>query len=100
MVDVNQAVIITAPPRPGPEYAIEYMNQLNRWLENLARIVSGPSYLRGTGLYLVGLPTSGYGLKPGEVFADAGILTIVRPDDIWAGGFSVSTELGTLTVTV
>jgi len=103
MVAPNQVVIIPPPPRPPPggEWTVDYGNQLNRWLENLARIVGGVNYGRFNGIYLASsFPTSGYGLYPGEVFANDGILTVVRPDDIWLGSFAVGAELGTLTVTV
>lgn len=102
MATPNQAIIIPPPPRaPGNgEWTIEYGNQLNRWLENLSRIVAGVNYYRMNGLYLADtFPTSGYGLRAGEVFANDGVLTVVRPDDIWAGAFAVTTELGTLDVT-
>jgi hypothetical protein len=104
MVDQNKAVIIPPPPRPPVDgvWTVDYGNQLNRWLENISRYLTGPFYLRGTGLFFPegALPTSGYGLRAGEVFSNDGVLTMVRPDDIWAGGFAISAELGTLTVTV
>ena len=100
MPNTPQIPIFPPPPRPGPEYSVDYMNQLNRWLENISRFVVGINYLRGSGLYLNGIPTSGYGLYPGEVFSNDGVLTIVREDDIWMGSFAVSAELGELTVTV
>ena len=100
MADNDQVVIIPAPPRADETYSLGYMNQLNRWLENLARVFFGIHYGRFNGIYLAAYPTSGYGLKPGEVFANDGILTVVREDDIWAGGFAVSADLGTVTVTI
>ena len=63
--------------------------------------MTGFSYARLSGMFLAPtFPTSGYGLRAGEVFANDGILTVVREDDIWLGGFAVAAELGTLTVTV
>lgn len=94
--------IFPAPPRPPPGgvWTLEYGNQLNRWLENVTNILSGFTYGRFSGILLADtFPTSGYGLRAGEVFANDGVLTVVRPDDIWAGGFLVTTGLGTLTVT-
>lgn len=94
--------LIPAPPRPPDQYSLAYGNQLNRWLANLLEQVGGLSYLRGSGLFLSveSLPTSGYGLKPGEVFANDGILTIVGEDDIFAGSLVAEAEIGSLTVTV
>ncbi len=108
MTAVVRAVvpIIPAPPRPPdnptPEALRNYFYELTRWLENLSRLFGGITYLRGGSLYLApeSFPTSGYGLYPGEVFANDGVLTWVRADDIWAGGFAIETGLGELTVTV
>lgn len=99
---VNQIPILPAPPRPPPSgWSQEYGNELNRWLTSISEILTGFTYGRFNGLFLATtFPTSGYGLRAGEVFANDGILTVVREDDIWAGGFAITTELGTLTVTV
>lgn len=89
-----------APPRPPrDELTVEWANQLTRWLENQLRLGQFP-YLRGSGLFLVDLPTSGYALKPGTVFSNGGVLTIVQVGDIWIGGQPIAAGLGTLTVTV
>lgn len=101
--DPHQIVILPAPPRvPAEGWTADYGNQMNRWLQSLSLQLAGISYLRGSALYLSpeSMHTSGYGLKPGEVFANAGILTMVRADDIWAGSFEITGEVGTLTVTV
>jgi hypothetical protein len=98
----NQIPIIPAPPRPPPSgWTSDYGNELNRWLTNVSEILTGFTYGRFSGIMLAStFPTSGYGLRAGEVFANDGILTVVQEDDIWAGGFAVTMELGTLTVTV
>jgi hypothetical protein len=95
--------IFPAPPRPPPEgWTQDYGNQLNRWLENLSQFIAGINYVRASGLYLApgSFPTSGYGLRAGEVFSNAGILTVVREGDIWMGSFAIGSGLGTLTVSV
>ena len=94
--------IIPAPPRPPLTYSQSFGNEMNRWLQNLANAVTGIFYLRGNSLYLApeSMPTSGYGLRPGEVFANAGILTMVREDDIWIGSVHAEGSVGTITVTV
>ncbi len=97
----NQIPIRPAPPRPPAELTQEWANELNRWLTGLSEAQAGFVYARLSGLFLAAtFPTSGYGLRAGEVFANDGILTVVREDDIWLGSFAVSAELGTLTVTV
>lgn len=102
MATPDQAIVLPAPPRPPADgvWTREYGNELNRWLENLQRVVTGVVYLRANGLFLATtFPTTGYGLRAGEVFANDGVLTMVREDDIWLGAFAVTAELGTLTVT-
>lgn len=101
----DQQQILPAPPRaPWDAEGItpDYLNQLTRWLENFARLMTGTPHLSLSGLYFPpgSLATTGYGLKPGEVFANDGILTVVQEGDIWAGGFAVSVGLGSVTVTV
>lgn len=94
--------IFPAPPRPPPQgWTPDYGNQLNRWLENVTNTLTGFAYGRFSGMLLAStFPTSGYGLRAGEVFANNGILTMVRVDDIWLGAFSVTGAVGTLTVSV
>lgn len=84
-------------PRAPDIFTRDWANQLTRWLENLQR-VGAFSLLRGSGIYLVGLPSSGSGLKPGEVFSNGGVLTIVREGETWLGSVSTTTAIGTLTV--
>ena len=97
MAQSQQLIVLPAPPRSDQA---DYVHQLNRWLDNLYRYVTGVTYLRGNGLFLPGLPKTGYGLRVGEVFSNGGILTIVQEGDIWAGGFAVGCAVGSVTVTV
>ena len=99
MAQQSQLQILPAPPRYSGQDEQDYRDQLNRWLANLYTFVTSVNYLRGNGLYLPGLPTTGYGLKPDEVFSNNGVLTIVRVKDIWAGGFAVAASVGSVTVT-
>jgi hypothetical protein len=96
----NQVPIRPAPPRAPAGFTQEWVNELNRWLQGLSEAQAGFLYARLSGMYWPNPPTSGYGLYPGEVFSNDGILTVVQEDDIWAGGFAITAELGTLTVTV
>lgn len=101
MVDANQAVMIPAPPRMPEKPDAAYFSELNRWLQGLVQIVGDAHYVRATGLFFPenSLPTNGYNLKPGEVFSNDGVLTMVQEGDIWMGTLSATTGLGTLTVT-
>ena len=94
--------IFPAPPRPPASgWNESYGNELNRWLENVTRQLTGFTYGKFSGMMLATtFPTSGYGLRAGEVFANAGILTVVREDDIWIGSFAVTGSVGTITVSV
>ena len=94
--------ILPAPPRAPDKIDLDWANQQARWLEALARWINSAPYLTLSGLFFPpgALSTTGYGLKPGEVFANEGILTIVREDDIWAGGSGISVSGGSVTVTV
>lgn len=96
---VRAGAPLSAPPRPPPEWSAEFGQQLLRWLQTLEQVLSGVSYGRFSGLFLPGFPTSGYNLRAGEVFANNGVLTLVREDDIWAGGFAILVSVGSVTVT-
>lgn len=100
MATLQQNVVLPAPPRYYGQSAADYANQLNRWLESLYQYATGVTYLRGNGLFLPGLPTTGFGLRVGEVFANGGVLTIVREGDIWADTFAVEVDAGSVTVSV
>lgn len=101
MADQSQVYIIPPPPRPPREYSYDYGNQLNRWFNNLTELLNGIHYGRFNGLFLPipNFPVTGYGLKPGEVFANAGILTVVREGDVWIGSLSITVSDGSVTVT-
>lgn len=100
MAERTQTHVLPAPPRVAGGLPASDAAQLNRWLEGLLRYVNGVNPGRFNGLYLPGLPTTGYGLIEGEVFSNGGILTIVQADDIWVGSLSATGEVGTVTVTV
>lgn len=91
--------ILPAPPRASDMFTAAYGSQMNRWLEGLVRYITGVNYGKFSSLYLPGLPQAGYGLIPGEVFSNGGILTVVQVDDIWVGPLMAVGEVGTVTVT-
>lgn len=94
--------VLPAAPRPSPVWTVEYGNQLYRWLAAVQQYFGGTPYLRGSGLFFPtgALPETGYNLAPGMVFSNAGVLTVVREDDIWAGPLTMNAAIGTVTVTV
>lgn len=105
MIDEDRAKppILPAPPRPqgnGGGFTPDYFSQQYRWLEGLVRYITGVNYGRFNSLYLPGLPKTGYGLLPDEVFSNGGVLTVVQVDDIWIGPLTAAGEVGRVTVTV
>ena len=92
--------ILPGLPQPPHELSLPWARQIHRWLEVLSdqrKYATGT--LRGGGLFLTDLDNTGYGLKVGEVFSNAGILTIVREGDIWIGSQYITSQLGSVTVT-
>lgn len=96
----GQPQVIPAPPRAVAVFTFDWANQLNRWLENFARQMTGLVFLRGSGLYLPNLPQTGYGLKPGMVYEHDGVLMVVRDGVPYLSGVSATSGLGELTVSV
>ena len=100
MAQSTQLTVLKAPPRWTGQDEGGYRNELNRWFQSVYESITGVTYLRGNGIALYGFPTSGYMLQPGEVFSNGGVLTIVQPGDIWAGGMSIGCVVGSVTVMV
>ena len=96
---MHEPVTISPPPRPPYEgYSVEWANRLVQWLQVFAEQQNGIMYLRAHGMILEGFPVTGYGLKAGEVFTNAGIMTMVREGEVWAGGFGIEAQVGSVTV--
>lgn len=91
--------IIPAPPRPPSIWTLDYGNQLVRWLQNFADQLTGVYLLRGSGLFLPGLPKSAYGLKVDMVWNNDGVLTLVQDGDIAFSPVTAAGAVGTITVT-
>jgi hypothetical protein len=92
--------IIPALPKPPdslPADARNYANQLVKALEDYIRLQTGTPLLRGSGLFLPGLPTSEYGLPPDMVFSNNGVLTLVRANAAVVTGSAAVSALGHVT---
>ena len=85
-------------PRPTRDYDGSYMNNLVRALQQAFDTANNPSLLKGGELYLSNLPTLGAGLRVGYVFADSGVLKIVRENDVFADTFPITVSVGTVSV--
>lgn len=64
-------------PSAGLEYSKDHMDRLVTVLDQHLSRLNGRRKLTGTTLNLSDLPTSSAGLKPGDVYNDAGVLKIV-----------------------
>jgi len=85
-------------PRASDEYDSSFMNNMIKAIQNGFEDLRAPPMLRGGELFLNNLPTRGATLPVGYVFADAGVLKIVRKQDIFADSFSLTVSSGKVTV--
>lgn len=85
-------------PAPPEEYDQEYFRLIVRTLETTLLDLGFQAVIQGGELYLNNLPSRGSGLRIGEVFQDAGVLKIVRENDVFAGTHVGTMGLGTVTV--
>lgn len=103
MVVTRSAPAITpALPRPPdnlPPAVRDWANQLVRAVESFITLQTGTPYIRASGLFLPGFPTSEYGLFAGEVFSNHDVLTLVRNDVVHATGLSATARIGSVTTT-
>lgn len=94
----NRALLPALPQAadagPDKQWADELIKQLYLALSQ----VRSPSAFRTSILTLQDCPVSGYGLAEGDVWADNGVLKIVRATDIFAPSFSTLGRFGTVTV--
>lgn len=86
-------------PTPGPTYNRNEVEQalraIDEWIQQL--LATGTiSFQRAL---VVGLPTSGYGLRVGELYSHAGVLSVVRSGEAFPnGGVEADAEQGSVTV--
>lgn len=88
-------------PNAPMEYDISFFNQLNRQIEKILNSLYYPETVQcdGINIDINTLPSAGSGLRPGTVFRDGTTLKIVRENDAYATGFTLTVGLGTVTVT-
>jgi hypothetical protein len=83
----------SAPPK---EYDQQYMNAILHTLRVFLVALTNPGDIRGTALVLTDVPSSGYGLEVGSVYAHGTALYIVREGDVFAATPALTVELGTV----
>ena len=59
------------------EYNAEFLDRLSAELDNVLKRMLSPGVVRAYKLNISQIPTSATGLRVGDVWADAGVLTIV-----------------------
>lgn len=94
--------IFPAPPRPPANgWTESYGNELNRWLENVTRQLTGFTYGRFSGMMLATtFPRGAYGLRVGEGYLNGRVLTFVLEGDVGLSTVYATGSVGTITVTV
>ena len=86
-------------PRPSATYSEGYMSDLVRALVSLVTYVRAVGEGRQTTIVLTNLQTSDYGLEPGTIFQDAGVLRIALLNSSFPSGLSATGYVGSVTVT-
>ncbi len=85
-------------PQATEEYDPEQMDLLIQALEENFRTLSQAGLLRGSTLFLQGVPDNGQGLRAGFVYQDGGFLRIVREGDQFPSGFQATTSVGDVAI--
>jgi len=86
-------------PRPSSAYNEGYMSDLVRALVSLVTYVRAVGEGRQTTIVLTNLQTSDYGLEPGTIFQDVGVLRIALLNSSFPSGLTATGSVGSVTVT-
>lgn len=86
-------------PKAPREYDVDYMNGLVLQLQDLIRQMQTPGPFFCTTLNIAALPTSGNGLRAGDLFNDGGRVTVVEAGTAYGPSFHIETHIGSVTVT-
>ena len=86
-------------PRPSATYSEGYMSDLVRALVSFVTYVRAVGEGRQTTIVLTNLQDSDYGLEPGTIFQDAGVLRIALLNSSFPSGLSATGSVGSVTVT-
>lgn len=87
-------------PRPPREYDQRYFDDLTRALDALVVAIRNPGEGRQTTIVLTELQSSDYGLEPGTLFQQDGVVCITLLDTSRVSGLSAAGAVGTVAVTV
>lgn len=86
-------------PRPSSTYNEGYMSDLVRALVSLVTYVRAVGEGRQTTIVLTDLQDSDYGLEPGTIFQDDGVLRVSLLNSPYTVGLTATTAVGSVTVT-
>ncbi len=99
MTFVDQSGLVNPTlPQARDEYDFEQMNLLVQALEENFRVLQSVGLLRGSTLFLQGVPASGQDLQVGFVYQDGGYLRIVREGDQFPEGIEAASAVGDVTI--
>lgn len=90
--------LLSTLPLPPEEYDRGYMESLVRIVELHFFQAAEPGDLRAAKMAATQLPTTGGGLRDGDIFDDGGVLKIIRAGDAYSGTTVGTTAVGTVTV--
>ena len=96
---VDKQLLPVLPIAPA-EYDIAYMESLIRTIELYFLQAEEPGNMRASTMAATELPTTGGGLRVGDIFDDDGTLRIVRSGDAFRGTTVGTTAVGTVTVSI
>lgn len=85
-------------PRPPKEYDQAYFERLINLLNHMEQRLHNLGDVGMDSFHLRECPSEGGGLRAGDVFEDNGFLKIVLSNDIYVSSMSMTSYLGTITV--
>lgn len=85
---------------PPATYQAGFFSVFFRDLRLYLELLRTPGWLVEGQISLIDCPSSGVGLKVGDVYEDGSYLRVVKTGDAFVTGTSVITGLGTVTVVV
>lgn len=92
--------LLSTLPLPPETYDRRYMESLVRTVELHFLQSAEPGDMRASKLAATQLPTTGGGLRDGDIFDDGGTLRIVRSGDAFSGTLVGTASVGSVTVSV
>jgi len=87
-------------PLPPKEYNSDYVNQLVRVITLYFTQLDSENPLHLEGLTLTNLTEAPVGLPPFSLYRDGRNVKILLPQDTGVAGFSATTSVGSVTVTI